>query len=47
MLVESLETLLGNVPVQFEPVLWFIAAFLFVMLLAYFAEFLVHLILRW
>lgn len=47
MLVESLQALLGTVPVQFEPLLYFVAGFLLVFLIAFFAEFLKLLILRW
>ena len=47
MLVESLQTLLGYVPVQFEPLEYFIAAFFLLFLVSYFAEFLKLLILRW
>lgn len=47
MLVESLQTLLGTVPVQFEPLMYFIAGYLLLFLVAFFAEFLKLLILRW
>lgn len=46
MLVESLQTLLGQVPVQFEPLLWFLAGWFLLFLVSYFAEFLKCLILK-
>lgn len=47
MLVESLQTLLGSVPAQFEPFEYFMAGWFLLLLVAYFAEFLKHLVLRW
>lgn len=47
MLVESVQALLGTVPVQFEPLEYFICAWFLLMLVAYFAEFLKLAVLRW
>lgn len=47
MLVESLQALLRNVPVQFEPIEYLLAGWFLLFLVAYFAEFLKHLVLRW
>lgn len=47
MLVESLQALLGNVPVQFGPFEYLVAAWFLLFLVAYFAEFLKILVLRW
>lgn len=47
MLAESLQALLGNVPVQFEPFEYLVAAWFLLFLVAYFAEFLKIIVLRW
>lgn len=47
MLVESLQALLGSVPAQFEPVEYFIAGWILLFLISFFAEFLKLIILRW
>ena len=47
MLVESLQTLLGVVPQQFDPLLWFCAGWFLLFLVSFFAEFLKNVVLRW
>lgn len=47
MLVESLQTLLGVVPAQFEPLFYLVAGWFLLFLVSYFAEFLKLIVLRW
>lgn len=47
MLAESLQTLLGVVPVQFQPFEYLVAAWFLLFLVSYFAEFLKLLVMRW
>ncbi len=47
MLVESLQALLGTVPSQFQPLEYFLGAWILLFLISFFAEFLKLLILRW
>ncbi len=47
MLVESLQALLGHLPEQFGPFEYLVASWFLLLLVAYFAEFLKHLVMRW
>lgn len=46
MLVESLQTLLGSVPAQFEPLEYLICAWFLLFMVSFFAEILKLIILR-
>jgi len=47
VLVESLQALLGNVPLQYGPLEYLAAAWFLLFLVSYFAEFLKIVVLRW
>lgn len=46
MIVQSLQNLIGQVPIQFDPILYIIAAQFLLFLTSFFANFIKHIMLR-